>query len=564
MRFQDFPYRRPDIRVIENEFSNHIRKFEQAKEAEEQHALMAGIHNLRREYESMCSIAYVRHTIDTTDPYYREEQDYIDETGPLYQGLVSRYYKALTESRFKDELERRWGKQLFRIAENAQRTFSPEIVEDLQLENKLTSEFTRLTASARIPFEGEDRSLAQLAPFAQSQDRETRKKAAEARTAFFAEHEAELDELFDRLVKLRTKIAHKLGYSHFVELGYARMNRTDYGPAEVAKFREQVRSTIVPITMKLKERQRERIGVDRLCYYDDTFSFESGNANPKGGPEQIVASARRMYEEMSEVTGAFFGRMVDEGLMDLLSKPGKSGGGYCAMIAKQEAPFIFANFNGTSSDIDVLTHEAGHALQSLCSLKYYVPEYEFPTAEACEIHSMSMEFFAWPWMELFFGEEAEKYRFKHMSESLLFLPTGSAFDEFQHYVYENPEATPEERKRAWRDIEKIYTPYRDYEGNDFLERGGVWLQNGHVFCIPFYYIDYALARVCSYQLWKRANENTEAAWYDYMSLCQAGGSRSFLELLALGHLDSPFADGCVEGAVEEIERWLDRIDDLQL
>ncbi|MFC5469203.1 M3 family oligoendopeptidase [Cohnella suwonensis] len=564
MKFQDFVYRRPDIRDLEGKLNELVLKFEAADSSEDQHAIIAEINELRRDYESAGHIVYIRNTIDTTDPFYKEEQDFLDEAGPIYQGMVTRYYKALLGSGFRSELEQQWGKQLFRIAEMSLRTFSPDIVELLQRENKLSSEFTRLLASAKIPFEGEERNLSQLATFAHSTNRETRKKASEARTAYFAEQETRLDDIFDRLVKVRTEIARKLGYRNFVELGYVRMNRSDYNAANVANFREQVRQFIVPITMTLKERQRQRIGVDVFRYYDDAFYFKTGNAKPKGDPDQIVANALKMYSGLSPETGEFFSMMIDRELMDLLSKEGKAGGGYCAMIGKYKAPFIFANFNGTYSDIDVLTHEAGHAFQALSSWDYKVPEYEFPTAEAGEIHSMTMEFFAYPWMDLFFQEDEDKYKFNHMSNAVLFLPNGAAYDEFQHFVYEYPEASPADRKRAWREIEKKYVPYRNYEGNDFLERGNVWLQNGHVFTIPFYYIDYALARMCSFQLWQKANADPAAAWSDYLALCKAGGSRSFLELLEIGNLNSPFADGCVEGLIGDIERWLDRIEDQHL
>jgi len=564
MKFQNFAYQRPDIQALEKAFDERIHRFEAAESIEAQDRIMSEIHALRSEYESTCEIAQIRYTINTNDPFYKGEQDFNDESRPIYQGIISRYYKALVESRFRNELERKWGKQLFRIADISLKTFSPDIVEDLQLENKLCSEFTQLLASASILFDGEKRNLPQLTPFVLSTNRDTRRRAQEARTSFFAEHEAKLDEIFDRLVKVRTTIARKLGYRNFVELGYARMNRTDYNAADVANFRDQVRRHIVPVAMKLKERQRKRIEVDTLRYFDDAFSFKTGNAKPKGDPDSIVEYAKRMYAELSPATGAFFAMMADTELMDLLSKQGKAGGGYCAIISKYKAPFIFANFNGTSGDIDVLTHEAGHAFQAYSSLHYQVPEYCFPTAEACEIHSMSMEFFAWPWMHLFFHEDADKYKFNHMSEALLFIPNGVAYDEFQHYVYENPDASPAERKSAWREIERTYVPYRNYEGNDFLERGCTWLSNGHVFTIPFYYVDYTLARICSYQLWKRSNENKEAAWNDYIALCNAGGSHSFLELLELGNLISPFADGCVQSVIGDIERWLDRVDDGQL
>lgn len=277
-----------------------------------------------------------------------------------------------------------------------------------------------------------------------------------------------------------------------------------------------------------------------------------------------MANGANMYRELSPETDEFFTMMQNNELMDLLSKSGKEGGGYCAYFGKYQAPFIFSNFNGTSGDIDVLTHEVGHAFQAYSSRSLKVPEYAFPTHEAAEIHSMSMEFFAWPWMNLFFEEDADKYRFNHLAGSLEFIPYGVSVDEFQHFVYSHPEATPLERKQAWREIELKYLPHRDYDGNSYLEQGSFWHKQSHIFRTPFYYIDYTLAQLCAFQFWKRSNEDFASAWSDYLRLCQAGGSKSFIELVELAGLISPFEDGCVGSVIGEIESWLDSIDDKAL
>jgi M3 family oligoendopeptidase len=564
MKFSEFQYQRPEMQQVEAKFATFLEKFNSAGSFEEQDVAMEAINQLRSEYESMGQMAYVRHTIDTNDEQYKEEQDYFDETQPIYQGLITKYYQSLVDSKYRNELEEKWGKQLFNMAELSLKTFSPEVIEDLQLENKLASEYTKLIASAKIMFEGEERNLSQLIPFQLSTDRDMRKKANEEKYAFYKENESKLDEIYDKLVKVRTKIAHKLGFKDFVELGYARMNRSDYNAEMVANFREQVKDYIVPVATKLKEKQRVRIGVDQLRYYDEGFSFKTGNAKPKGNPEWIVNNGKQMYAELSPETDTFFTFMIENDLMDLVSKKGKAGGGYCTYISKHASPYIFSNFNGTSGDIDVLTHEAGHAFQVFSSRQYQVPEYHFPTYEAAEIHSMSMEFFTWPWMNLFFKEDTDKYKFAHLSGSLLFIPYGVTVDEFQHFVYSHPEATPEERKQAWREIEKKYLPHRDYEDNDYLEKGGYWHQQGHVFRNPFYYIDYTLAQICAFQFWKRSNEDGNAAWSDYLSLCQKGGSRSFTELVEVANLMSPFKDGCVQSVIGDIEGWLDRIEDTEL
>ncbi|TDK65025.1 M3 family oligoendopeptidase [Bacillus salipaludis] len=564
MSFESYTYQRPNLDEMKKNFQLAIDRFKSASSIDEQSAAMDDINKLRNDLGTMFNLCYIRHSVDTNDEFYKEEQDYMDEIQPEIEGLVNQYYQALVDSKFRIELERKWGKQLFALAEGQLKTFKPEIVPLLQKENRLSTEYTKLLASAKIDFEGEERTLAQLEPFTQATDREMRKRASVAKFNFFAENEAELDRIYDDLVKVRTEIAQKLGYKNFVELGYYRMMRTDYNAEMVAKFRAQVKDFIVPISTKLKTRQAERIGLDHLKYYDEGFVFRTGNAIPKGSPEWIIDNGQKMYEDLSVETGAFFKFMRENNLMDLVAKKGKAGGGYCTFIENFKAPFIFSNFNGTSGDIDVLTHEAGHAFQVYSSRHFEIPEYYWPTYEAAEIHSMSMEFFTWPWMDLFFKEDTEKYQFAHLSDALLFLPYGVSVDEFQHWVYENPEASPKERKHQWREIEKKYLPHKDYDGNQYLENGGFWQRQGHIYNSPFYYIDYTLAQICAFQFWKGSRENQEEAWRDYVNLCKLGGSMSFTKLVEAANLISPFQDGCVESVIGEIEKWLNSVDDKNL
>lgn len=564
MKFSEIPYIRVDMTDVEKRFANLLEAFQQAASFEEQDQVMARLNELRQEMESAREVAQIRHTINTEDPFYKEEQDYWDEAGPVYQGIISRYYEAIVRSPFRSQLEQKWGPQLFRIAETTLRTFSQEVVADLQEENRLTSQYVALIASAKIMFEGEERTLPQLLPFQTSTDRQMRKKANEAKYDFLRQHSEQLDSIYDSLVKVRTRIARKLGFNSFVELAYARLNRTDYDAEMVASFRRQVEEQIVPVATRLVERQRERIGVDTMKYYDLAFDFATGNPTPKGSPDWIVENGKKMYAQLSPETDEFFRFMLENECLDLLSKKGKATGGYCTYMSKYKLPYIFANFNGTSGDIDVLTHEAGHAFQVYVSRDFAVPEYHFPTYEACEIHSMSMEFLTWPWMELFFQEDTDKYKFSHLSGAILFIPYGVAVDEFQHAIYENPEMTPAERKRTWREIERKYLPYRNYDENEFLEQGGFWQQQPHIFRDPFYYIDYTLAQICAFQFWKRAQENPGQAWADYLTLCREGGSKSFTELVKVAKLHSPFEEGSIQSVIGDIEAWLNSVDDKRL
>ena len=562
-KFQDFVYERPNLEAIQAEIANLLTSFNTATSADQQNVFMSQINKIRSRFMTMAAICSVRHTIDTLDEFYEKENDYIDQIGPVLEGYVSEFYTALLSSPFRAELEAKWGSQLFKIAELQAKTFKPEIIEDLQLENKLCSQYTKLRASAKINFEGQERNLPQMEPFIQSMSRDTRLAAQKAVTAFYEENEAAFDDLYDQLVKVRQQIAEKLGYENYIPVGYAKMTRSDYDHKMVANYRKQVYENVVPLSQMLRRKQAQRLGVDSLKYYDEPLQFLSGNAKPKGTPEEIVESGRKMYKEMSPETHAFFEMMVENNLMDLVSKKGKSGGGYCTYFNDYQMPFIFSNFNGTSGDVDVLTHEAGHAFQVYSSGHFEIPEYLWPTMESAEIHSMSMEFFAWPWMDSFFKEETDKYKFSHLSASLLFIPYGVTVDEFQHFVYENPTATPAERKAKWREIEKIYLPHRDYEDNDFLNRGGFWFRQMHIFQMPFYYIDYTLAQVCAMEFWSKARTNREQAWQDYLRLCQAGGSRSFLGLVDLAGLHNPFADGTIKHIIGPVSEWIAQVDDSQ-
>ena len=564
MNFNDYKYERIDIDAVKKQFEELIGSFSKADSAEKQCEIMDKVINLRNYIDTMITLVSIRHSINTADDFYDKENDYCDEISPLLYGFTTDFYEALVTSKFRKELEDKYGKFLFDQAECSLKTFNEEVIPQLQEENKLSSKYDKLIASAKIPFDGEERTLSQMAPYTQSKDRNIRKDAAKKVAEFFSAHKNDFDEIYDKLVKVRTEIAHKLGFKNYVELAYARLRRLDYNAQDVAGYRKQVLENIVPLHSELRERQAKRLGIDKLKFYDEPIKFNSGNADPHGDPEWILNHGKTMYRELSKETDEFFTFMTENNLLDLLSKKGKNSGGYCTYIPDYKSPFIFANFNGTAHDVDVLTHEAGHAFQVYESREYEVPEYLWPSYEACEIHSMSMEFLTWPWMGLYFENDEDKYKFIHLSEALLFIPYGVTVDEFQHWVYENPEATPEERRNKWLETEKKYLPTRDYGEIDELKEGIFWFRQGHIFGTPFYYIDYTLAQVCAFQFWIKSRENREKAWEEYLNLCRLGGSKPFFELMKAANLKNPFNEGTIASVIPKIREFLDSIDDMKM
>lgn len=563
MKFSEFKYEHLNYEDLKKEFEDYLEKLRKCDNPKDFLEVFEEINVFRGHIQSMSTICSIRHSINTADEYYDKENEYWDNTYPLLQEYEVTLGKILLECPFKDELN--IPKPYYLMAENALKSFSPEIIEDLQEENKLSTEYGKLKSSAKIEFEGEIYNLSSIAVKMNDDDRNIRRQATKAFMKFYEDNEERFDDIYDKLVKVRDRIAKKLGYENFIPLGYIRMNRFDYDQKMVENYRNQVIKDIVPLTVELRKRQAKRIEVDRLEAYDVNYNFKTGNPKPHGDIDELVVAALKMYSEMSQETRDFFKMMSEQELFDLPTRPNKEMGGYCTSIYDYKVPFIFSNSNGTAADVDTLTHEAGHAFQSYCTMKNVtIPDLCFPTMESAEINSMSMEFFAHPWSHLFFKEDSDKYHFLHIADSVLFLPYGCLVDHFQHEVYANPNMTSQERKSCWRKLEKIYKPDINYDEFPLLEKGGYFYRQGHIFQSPFYYIDYTLAQVCALQFYVRILNNDENAWKDYVHICELGGTKTFTEIVKEANLKVPFEDGCLTDVAIKIKEELDKIDDSSL
>ncbi len=558
MKFSEMPYSRPDMEALAAATTQTLEAMKAAPNAAGQIAAYDAYEKKMQTAGTMQQIAYIRHTINTKDEFYNAENDYMDEIGPKLQELTHRVNTALLESPYRAELERHYGALMFKNLEIAARSFSPAIVELMQEENKLVSEYQNLYASATVEFDGKTMPLPLLGPYKQDPDRAVRKAAYEADAKFFDSHREELDTLYDKLVKVRDAQAKKMGLPNYIPLGYDRMGRNCYTAKDVAAFRDQIAEDMVPIVAKVKEAQRRRIGVEKLAFYDEPISFADGNAVPEGTPDEILAAGKKMYQELSPETAEFIGFMFENELFDVLSRDGKAPGGYCTEIADYKSPFIFSNFNATAGDVDVLTHEAGHAFEAYRAFKQELPSLlHSPTIEACECHSMSMEFLTAPWHHLFFGKQTDKYELGHCEDALVFIPYGCMVDEFQHKVYENPWMTPEQRNELWLSLEKKYRPWIDFDNLPFYSRGGGWQRQLHIYEVPLYYIDYCMAQTVAFQFWNLSRENYAEAWKRYMTFVDKAGTATFAELVESAGLKVPYHAGCIKEIGESISRWLE-------
>jgi len=572
MKFQDYVYTRIEMDDLRTKVQDFTKQLEQADNYEQFYKIYTATNDLFDHVETMMALNEIRYTINTKDEFLSDETDYWDNHDPIYDDIRTTFLKVVFASPFVDELRKNVPETFFLSNENQLRAFSEEIIEELKEENRLTTEYDELIADAEIEFDGKTLSLEALMAYAENPDEEIRKKALQAYWGYFAEHEATLDEIFDNLVKVRDTIAKKLGFNNFVELGYIRMDRFGYHEKEVAEHRRQILEEVVPIVQNLFKAQEKRLELDRLEIHNESYLFKTGNPMPKGNASKMVQIASAMYHEMAPEIGEFFDFMVSNNLMDLESKLGKAGGGYADYMYDYEAPFIFANFNGTSADVDVLTHEVGHAFQ------FYSARWIRPTdcigasSDASEIHSMAMEYLAWPWMDRFFGKDTEKYYYYHLANNLKYLPYMALVDHFQHEIYRNVNLTPEERKDLWRRLEKEYLPHKDYESISFLDKGTWWFRQSHIFCDPFYYIDYSLASVVAMQFWLRMQKTKKdgkkavdkGIMNDYLAVCKIGGSKIFGDIVKTANLTSPFEEGCLTDIMKQVEAYFAGVDDIAL
>ena len=549
MNFDNIPLRVPNVEKVKKQFEIFINDFKNAKTCLEALQILKKVFKYEDNLVTELTVISIRFSVNTLDKKIANANNKADEISPIISDICNDFNLELLNSPFKNELENKLGKHYFDILEVNKKIFSKQIIPDLIEENKLINMYDSLLASAQIEFQGEVRNLTQLGKFMSSANRETRLEAAKLYYGFLKDNDEKIGNIYDQLVHLRTNTALKLGFKSYTELAYLRLTRLDYTPEMVEEYRKQIYEYVVPQVAKLMKEQSIRINIKNPLFVDYNLKFLSGNPVPKGNINDLVSAASKMYHEMSKETGEFFDYLVDNHYMDLEAKKGKMGGGYMTYLPKYKTPFIFANSNGTSSDVDTLTHEFGHAFQGYLGSKILVPDLRMPTLESCEIDSMSMEFFAWPWMNLFFGEDADKYKFMHLSDAISFLPYGVAVDEFQHFVYANPNITHKERCKKWAEIDKKYRPWMNYDGFDYLENGGYWVRQSHIFGTPFYYIDYTLAQVLALEFKCEMDKNRSKAWKKYIKLLKMGGKYPFLELLEKDHLRNPFIDGNVKKVV---------------
>ena len=559
MKFSEMTYTRPDIDALLATCRELAAKAAAAPDGDALAALYYEQSRAFADYNTACQLASIHYTCDTRDADWKAEQDFFDANGPAVANAQVEISRAFLANPHVDALTAKFGTTCVAGMKNAVLGMDDRTV-DLQKEfNALVSQYQQVYGGALVELDGKQLTIPQLGPYKEDLDPAVRRAAYEAEAGYFDAHRAELDDLYGKIVQNLNQQAHVLGYKDYSELSYVRMNRIGYGAKEIKAFRDQVANDVVPLLQKVMAMRAKRTGIEHPTFTDLPIIFKDGNPKPIPGYQARMDAARTMYHELSPETAEFIDFMQDNELFDVESRPGKMSGGYMTSLPSYKAPFIFANWNDTSGDVDVLTHECGHAFEGYVAERDpAIPaDLECPGMESAEIHSMAMEFLTAPWHHLLFGRDTDKYALLHAEDSFVFLAYGCEVDEFQHIMYQNPDLTPDERNAEWLKLEKKYRPWIDFDNLPFYGRGAGWQRQLHIYECPFYYIDYCLSTMAALQFFLLSLTDHKDAWARYLRLVRRAGTASYTELLETAGLKVPFEEGSIKGIAQQMTDWLE-------
>jgi len=562
MNLKEIVYERLDIEVVKENMRSLTEELSKAKNKEACFSVIANIGDIFAKALDKRCLANTRYDLNIHDSFYKEESKYYGTELPHLQNLMAEFYAQLLKSPFKEVIEEKYGSVFLQMAETESLEIDSVFVENNQKMNQLSRSYFRLRSAAKIEVGGNTYSVQGINRFRGSADRAIRKKALSGFWDFMDENSGEIDTLFLNMRSIRQETAEQLGYKNYVALGYQYIRKYDYTPADMEIFRTQVRESVIPLYSKIQEEQKKKLGYEKLYYYDSVF-FKTGNAQLKGGLSMTLDNFKKTFEEMSPQTAKLWDYMMENNWFDFSdNKNKKQGANYCRTFPYLGKPFISIFFMGTTGNVKIIFHEFGHAFQKQQSREVGQKWFGYFQAapDIGEIHSTAMEYFAWNWYPLFFGEDAQKFRYQKLRGVLALLLGASIVDDFQHFIYESPQATIDELEHKYAEIERHYKPYINYDGNTFLEKGGHWRSMSNIVSPPFHFISYALSTVCALQFWKKSQEDFEGAWQDYLRLCKVGGSVGFKEALEIANLKSPFEAGTLQEVIGFVEEWLDSVD----
>ncbi|MCA8963684.1 MAG: M3 family oligoendopeptidase [Planctomycetes bacterium] len=481
---------------------------------------------------------YVRMTCHTDDDDAKKAYLHMEQVVmPRVKVLADQLDRKFLACAALGDLDQRRYEVLIRSRRTKSEIFREENTELQRQEAELQTQQQALMGAITVEFEGETRTLQQLAPFFESQDRALRERAFRAALQARQQRWPELEEIYDQLIALRTAIGRNAGFTTYTPYRFRELGRYDYSEADCRQFHDAIAQCVVPAVRELDKLRAERLGLDRLRPWDL-------EVDPEGRPplrpfetqDELIGLCRRVFAAVDPRFADEFDVLVERDLLDLMSRRGKAPGGYQYQLEDERVPFIFANSVGLHHDVQTLLHEGGHAFHSLLCRDFDLLAYRDYPIEIAETASMSMELLGLEHLgDVYAADDAARAYKKHLEGVLRTLTWIASIDAIQHWVYGNPKHGRDDRRTAWLDIRRRFGGDIDWSGLEPALQMQ-WINQGHLFGSPFYYIEYGIAQLGALQTWRNYRKDPTKAVTAYRRALALGGSRPLPELFAAGDM----------------------------
>lgn len=487
---------------------------------------------------------------------------FIEEVDPKIKPLYFQLQKKYLESPFRQELkqkgldlmERKWRAdvELFRD-------------ENIPLETeatKLVTNYDEIMGKMMVPFRGKDYTPQQMGKFIEEPDRSTRQEAWEATTNRRLQDREAIEEVFDKLLPIRQKIAQNAGLPDYRAFVWKAYKRFDYTPEDCIRFGDAIAQTCVPLVAQLDEQRKQDLKLEKLRPWDQSVDPKNRPALRPFDESDVpgfVAKTRTIFEKLSPELAGDFDQLGRHHNLDLQSRKGKQPGGYQCSLEESRQPFIFMNAAGLQRDVETLLHEGGHAFHFLAASIEPLVFLRSAPMEFCEVASMSMELLGSEHFEVFYNEaDAARARRTLIEGVIRILPWIATIDLFQQWIYTHPGHTREQREQHWLGLLDRFASKIDWTGYE-TARESLWQRQLHLFHAPFYYVEYGIAQLGALQLWMKSQEDPRKALANYRAALKLGGTRPLPELFAAAGIQFDFSEKTLRPLMNALGEELDRL-----
>lgn len=505
------------------------------------------------------ALLYIAMTCDTESDEKRSSfLDFVENVRPKLSEFSDSLNRRLIEHEAVKNLPSRYD-LMIRSMKNDVDIFRKENIPLGVEQTKLVTESQTINGAMTVEFNGNEYTLPEMRRFLESNERAIREGAWKAVSDRRMQDEERLSEIFDELIVIRSKIARNAGFETYTDYMFRAMERFDYSKEDCLEFHDAIEAVCVPLMREINSQRVVSLDLDFLMPWDVNEKTgvgpdlqERAPLKPFDNVGEMVEKLSTLFHNMSEDLGEKFDMLVEMDTLDLDTRKGKAPGGYQYYLQKSRVPFIFMNAAGLQGDLETMIHEAGHAFHSIyCSHLELIGERGYPI-EFAEVASMSMELMTQEqWGEFYDEEEANRAKMGHLEGVIFLLPWIATIDSFQHWIYSNPEHTREERARVWNSIRdrfgsnmnwEEYTKFRDVS----------WQQQGHLFGVPFYYVEYGIAQLGALQLWRTQRKDPEKALSDYSNAMRLGNTKTLPELFTAADIKLGFDERHLSSLIQEV------------